>query len=119
MGFDKVGNNGNGESIWLGFFLYDILTRFTTIAQLCNDEIFAATCRDEALRFRNNHDLYAWNWEWYKRAWFGNGIELGTSSNEECRMGIPLHKAGLFYQGREILEKYPWLWHPITGKIQS
>ena len=26
-GFSTVGNQGKGESIWLGFFLYDILKR--------------------------------------------------------------------------------------------
>jgi cellobiose phosphorylase len=85
-GFDKVGHHGKGESVWLGFFLYDVLTRFTTITQLCKDEAFAVTCRDEALRLKNNLDKYAWDGEWYKRAWLDNGTELGASSNDECRI---------------------------------
>ena len=27
-GMDKVGNEGKGESVWLAFFLYDVLIRF-------------------------------------------------------------------------------------------
>lgn len=30
-GFSTVGNKGKGESVWLGFFLYDILTKFNDI----------------------------------------------------------------------------------------
>jgi cyclic beta-1,2-glucan synthetase len=33
-GMNLVGIEGRGESIWLGFFLYDVLMRFTEIAQL-------------------------------------------------------------------------------------
>ena len=30
-GMNKIGNGGKGESVWLGFFLYNILTRFIEI----------------------------------------------------------------------------------------
>lgn len=30
-GFSTVGNKDKGESVWLGFFLYDILSRFNII----------------------------------------------------------------------------------------
>ena len=30
-GFSTVGNKGKGESVWLGFFLYDILNKFNKI----------------------------------------------------------------------------------------
>jgi len=32
-GMNKIGNGGKGESVWLGFFLYDILTRFIEIIE--------------------------------------------------------------------------------------
>src|SRR5580765_2760558 len=31
-GMDKVGNEGRGESVWLAFFLYDVLTRFQEVS---------------------------------------------------------------------------------------
>ena len=32
-GMNKIGNGGKGESVWLGFFLYNILTRFIEIIE--------------------------------------------------------------------------------------
>src|SRR6185312_7581812 len=39
-GYDKVGNQGKGESVWMAFFLYDILSRFSGIATRHNDAAF-------------------------------------------------------------------------------
>src|SRR5665213_760967 len=85
-GFDKVGNEGKGESVWLAFFLYDILIRFADIAQLHNDSAFADQCKKEAQKLKDNIDKNAWDGKWYKRAWFDNGAPLGSSVNKECRI---------------------------------
>ena len=37
-GFSTVGNKGKGESVWLGFFLYDILKRFIPICKQRGEE---------------------------------------------------------------------------------
>lgn len=42
-GMSTVGNKGKGESVWLGFFLYDILNRFIPIMEKYN-------CRGRCLR---------------------------------------------------------------------
>src|SRR5678816_3846172 len=47
-GMDQVGNKGKGESIWLSFFLYDILIKFSTIAFNIGDDLFAEICKKEA-----------------------------------------------------------------------
>lgn len=83
-GFDKVGNEGKGESVWMAFFLYDILIRFGKIASLHKDPAFAAECKKAAQRLKENIDKHAWDGQWYKRAWFDNGSPLGSSVNEEC-----------------------------------
>ena len=85
-GMDKVGNQGKGESVWLAFFLYDILVRFADVAELKDDATFAATCRLEAEKLKNNIHLNAWDGEWYRRAYFDDGTPLGSSENEECRI---------------------------------
>jgi cyclic beta-1,2-glucan synthetase len=85
-GFDKVGNDGKGESVWMAFFLYDILIRFAEIAHLHNDSTFADECLKEANRLQENIEKHAWDGGWYKRAWFDNGTALGSSVNEECRI---------------------------------
>ena len=85
-GFDKVGKDGKGESVWMAFFLYDILIRFAKIARLHNDSTFADECQKEANQLKENIDKNAWDGQWYKRAWFDNGTALGSSGNEECQI---------------------------------
>lgn len=85
-GYNKVGEYGKGESVWMAFFLYDILIRFTAIARLHNDAAFADECIKEAQQLKDNIDKNAWDGEWYKRAWFDDGTPLGSASNEECKM---------------------------------
>jgi len=85
-GFDKVGPHGKGESVWLAFFLYEILNSFAETAVLHNDPLFSETCKNEAKKLKENIDKHAWDGEWYKRAWFDDGIPLGSKTNEECKI---------------------------------
>jgi len=85
-GFDKVGQHGKGESVWLAFFIYDILNRFADTANLHEDPSFADTCKEAAKKLKVNIDKHAWDGEWYKRAWFDNGIPLGSKSDDECKI---------------------------------
>ena len=83
-GMDKVGNKGKGESVWLGFFLYDILSNFEKVATSYGGTEFAATCKEEAAKLQANIEEFAWDGKWYKRAWFDDGTPLGSKINEEC-----------------------------------
>lgn len=83
-GFDKVGQHGKGESVWLAFFLYEILIQFADIAILNGDNAFATKCKNKAQQLKQNIDKSAWDGEWYKRAWFDDGTPLGSKSDEEC-----------------------------------
>jgi cellobiose phosphorylase len=83
---NQVGEQGSGESVWLGFFLYDVLTRFSTLAREYDDPVFAQHCLDEAARLKENIDRHAWDGQWYRRAYFDNGDPLGSAVNDECRI---------------------------------
>jgi len=85
-GMNRVGENGKGESIWLGFFLYDVLMTFAEIARKRADFSFADRCRSEAARVRENIEQHGWDGEWYRRAYFDDGSPLGSSSNPECQI---------------------------------
>lgn len=85
-GMDKVGEHGKGESVWLGFFLYDVLNRFATIAKNYNDDEFQIKCISEAEKLKNNINKNAWDGDWYRRAYFDDGTPLGSAQNEECRI---------------------------------
>lgn len=83
-GMDRVGNKGQGESVWLGFFFYDVLVRFSAIAKVYGDDAFSAWCLREAATLQTNIERTGWDGEWYLRAWFDDGTPLGTKENIEC-----------------------------------
>ena len=85
-GMDRVGYQGKGESVWLGFFLYDILVKFTEIATLRNDTDFATRCKKEADTLSENIAKNGWDGEWYRRAYFDDGTPLGSATGTECQI---------------------------------
>ncbi len=85
-GMNLVGEHGRGESVWLGFFLYDVLVRFSEIARLHDDPSFAERCLKEAAIVRGNIEQHGWDGEWYLRAYFDDGSPLGSDGNAECRI---------------------------------
>ena len=85
-GMNKVGNLGRGESVWLGFFLFDVLTRFAPIARARHEDAFADRCLAEASTLQANLEKHAWDGDWYLRAYFDNGDPLGSHLNSECQI---------------------------------
>jgi cyclic beta-1,2-glucan synthetase len=85
-GMNMVGGQGRGESVWLGFFLYDVLLQFAKVARLKNDLSFAERCQKEAGDIRENIEQHGWDAEWYLRAYFDDGSPLGSATNPECRI---------------------------------
>lgn len=85
-GMDMVGRHGRGESVWLGFFLYSVLKRFSVIADLRNDRAFSKKCIEKADLLRLNIDRHSWDGEWYHRAYFDDGATLGSAANDECQI---------------------------------
>jgi len=85
-GMNLVGEHGKGESVWLGFFLYETLMRFAELARLRGDMRFAERCENEAEGLRLNIERHGWDGEWYLRAYFDDGSPLGSSSNPECQI---------------------------------
>ncbi|HEY1149901.1 MAG TPA: glucoamylase family protein [Pseudoduganella sp.] len=85
-GMDKVGEEGKGESVWLAWFLIEVLQRFAEVAERRNDAAFAAECREHAKTVAANIEQNAWDGEWYRRAYFDDGTPLGSKENEECQI---------------------------------
>ena len=85
-GMNRVGEKGFGESVWLGFFSCEVLTRFAEVARLHADETFALRCEDEVAKLRHALEQHAWDGAWYRRAYFDDGTPLGSSGNDECRI---------------------------------
>ncbi|MEG6502819.1 MULTISPECIES: GH36-type glycosyl hydrolase domain-containing protein [unclassified Desulfovibrio] len=85
-GMDKVGIHGKGESVWLAFFLYEVLTKFMPFASTRGDMPFAQECAQQLATLKNNIETHGWDGDWYRRAYFDDGTPLGSAENEECRI---------------------------------
>jgi len=85
-GMNLVGQHGKGESVWLAFFLYEVLNQFATLARTRDDFGTADRLELEAGRLRGNIERSGWDGQWYRRAYFDDGTPLGSSENKECQI---------------------------------
>ena len=84
-GMNRVGHDGRGESVWLGWFLVTVLNEFAPICERRGRGDLAQVYRDEARWLAGMLEL-AWDGDWYRRAYFDDGTPLGSVQNEECRL---------------------------------
>ncbi|MDD3187670.1 MAG: glucoamylase family protein [Bacilli bacterium] len=87
-GMSHVGRGGKGESVFVGFFLYDILQKMSDISTSLNDKEFAVTCNNKAVSLKNDLNNYAWDGDWYLRAFYDNGDSIGSRNNMECNIDL-------------------------------
>ena len=85
-GMNMVGKEGRGESLWLAFFLHEVLTRFGEIARERDDRSLADRCEAEAEGLRLAIEEHGWDGAWYRRAYFDDGSPLGSATNPECQI---------------------------------
>jgi cellobiose phosphorylase len=86
-GMNRVGNEGRGESVWLGFFLHQVLGAFVPLA----------VARGESERVERWREYRAalgpaledaWDGAWYRRAYYDDGTPLGSAAADECRIDV-------------------------------
>lgn len=85
-GFSTVGNKGKGESVWLGFFLYDVINRFIPYCEKRNDIDFANKIKEINQTLKKNLNSKAWDGRWYRRAYTDNEMWIGSIENQEARI---------------------------------
>ena len=85
-GMNLVGKDGRGESVWLAFFLYDVLQNFAVLARAHQDGAFADRCLTQAQCLQHNIEEHAWDGRWYRRAYDDDGEALGSQTNDECQI---------------------------------
>ena len=85
-GMDRVGEDGKGESVWLGWFLFSTLVLFANLADKYGNPEHAADWRSAAAVLKSAVEREAWDGDWYRRAYFDDGAPLGSVGNNECRI---------------------------------
>jgi cellobiose phosphorylase len=85
-GMNLVGEHGQGESVWMGFFVCEVLREFAVLARTHHDESFAQTCAEARERMARALEENAWDGAWYRRAYFDDGTPLGTADGVECQI---------------------------------
>jgi cyclic beta-1,2-glucan synthetase len=88
-GMNRVGMEGKGESIWLGWFVCATLEAFAAL--LVDEEGSAAqgevaSYRAQAEDVRLALEQHGWDGAWYRRAYYDDGTPLGSAQNKECRI---------------------------------
>jgi cyclic beta-1,2-glucan synthetase len=85
-GMNRVGSQGRGESVWLGFFIASVLKLMLPICERRNDWERAKryqAYRDQLLRAL---DKAGWDGSWYRRAYYDDGEPLGSAKSDECQI---------------------------------
>ncbi|KKM11699.1 glycosyl transferase family 36 [Clostridiales bacterium PH28_bin88] len=85
-GLSRAGADGRGESVWLGWFLCDVLDRFTGWCRQRGDAGRAGRYLDVRKGLAAALDQHAWDEQWYRRAFTDAGQWLGSVHNQECRI---------------------------------
>jgi cyclic beta-1,2-glucan synthetase len=84
-GMNRVGHEGRGESVWLGWFLVDVLNDFSVLCERRQRSDLGQRYRSDATWLGGMLEL-AWDGGWYRRAYFDDATPLGSAQNEECKI---------------------------------
>jgi len=85
-GMNRVGSGGKGESIWLGWFLHNVLTEFAPFCDTRKEKRRGNKYRSRTEKLKQALEESGWDGDWYRRAYFDDGSPLGSAQNEECRI---------------------------------
>ncbi len=84
-GMNRVGEGGEGTSVWLGWLLIATIDMMAPLAD-SRDPARAANWRRHAKAVREAIETQGWDGAWYRRGTFDDGTILGSAASDECRI---------------------------------
>ncbi len=84
-GFNLVGAQGKGSSVWLAWFFSISLRAMAELCLTCGRPEDAKAFTAAAEGFENAAGE-SWDGGWYRRAYYDDAAPLGSHENEECRI---------------------------------
>jgi cyclic beta-1,2-glucan synthetase len=100
-GMSRIGAKGRGESVWLGWFLLDILKRFVKLGKETIPEIVIEQFEQSVHDLERNLNLNAWDGSWFRRAFTDTGEWIGTNRHQECRIDAIAQSWSVISQGTD------------------
>ena len=85
-GMNRVGEQGRGESVWLGWFLMEVLGGMEQLANFMDEPSLSSHYHQEAEALEHRIEQAAWDGSWYLRGTFDDGSPLGSAANIEARI---------------------------------
>lgn len=101
-GMNRVGAEGQGESVWLGWFLCATMDRFAMLCAHKGDTSEAARWRGRTEALRAKIESSAWDGGWYLRAFHDDGSLVGSVGNRECRIDSIAQSWAVLSSGPEL-----------------
>ncbi|MBA4385815.1 MAG: glycosyl transferase family 36, partial [Anaerolinea sp.] len=77
---------GQGESVWLAWFISDVLNRFGLLSEKIGDLENAQKYRARAKKYVKAIEYSAWDGDWYRRAYYDGGETIGSKWDDECKI---------------------------------
>lgn len=87
-GMNRVGIKGKGESVWLGFFLYNTIEMFIKTVKQYDKKYDYSKYEIFNEKLKENLNKKTWDGSYYLRAFFDNGDKLGSHENNECKIDL-------------------------------
>lgn len=85
-GMNLVGIEGKGESVWLGWFLADVLRKMIDLSKKKNDTTLAGHYSQELEDLKDSLEEQGWDGKWYRRAYYDDGSPLGSHESDDCKI---------------------------------
>jgi cyclic beta-1,2-glucan synthetase len=85
-GMNLVGAGGKGESVWLAWFLCELLQGMAELSSLLQQPELSRTYQGDRSALIQRVEKAGWDGEWYLRGTFDDGTPLGSAVNREARI---------------------------------
>ncbi|MEG2348074.1 MAG: hypothetical protein RSB67_00310 [Clostridia bacterium] len=109
-GFSSI----RGQSVWLTFFMMDVLKKFKEVSTIKEDFNMVKTCDKFIHIFKNNLVENTWDEDHFVRAFFENGDVLGSNLNDECKIDLISQVWAVI-----ALKNYPDMQEELKLSLQS
>ena len=105
-GLNTIGNKNKGQSIWLGFFLYEVLNRFIPICKQKQDFEKVKEYEEIMQKLKKSLNSNGWDGRWFRRAYNDEGEAIGSIENEECKIDSISQSWGVISGAADNDKKY-------------